>query len=116
MNALHVDLSSAKWQHLSLVQQLANVGSEVERAIKWEQKGQADYSANAFFRSLELLDLTISDPRHRHRLKELTRVREALLDFFMGPNEFGSSYGAWQRYFHAFGMAAALERERSRAS
>jgi len=31
--------------------------------------------------------LTIADPKHRHRLKEMTRLREALLDFFLGDNE-----------------------------
>jgi len=82
--------------------------------MKWSQTGQDDRSTNALCRGLELLDLTIADPRHRQRLKELTRLREALLDYFVGPNEFGSSELAWHRYFHAFGMAAALERERVR--
>lgn len=114
MNALHTGLTDARWQSLSLVEQLANVGSEVERALAWSHKGQAQFSANAVCRGLELLDLTIMDPRHRTRLKELTRLREVLLDYFCGPNEFGSTDLAWQRYFDAFGMAAALERQRAR--
>jgi hypothetical protein len=114
MSALHTELTAARWRSFSLAEQLANVGSEVERAMKWSLKGQDDRSTNALYRGLELLDLTIADPRHRQRLKELTRLREALLDYFVGPNEFGSSELAWHRYFHAFGMAAALERERAR--
>jgi len=114
MNALHTQLTDVRWQSLSLVEQLANVGSEVERAIKWSGKGRPDFSSNAVYRGVELLELTIADPRHRHRLKELTRLREALLDYFFGPNEFGSSDLAWQRYFNAFGVAAALERHRAR--
>ncbi len=113
MSALHTELTDTRWQSFSLVEQLANVGSEAERAIKWSQKGQTDLSTNAVYRGLELLDLTIADPRHR-RLKELTRLREALLDYFVGPNEFGSSDLVWRRYFGAFGMAAALQRERAR--
>lgn len=113
MSALHTELTDTRWQSFSLVEQLANVGSEVERAIKWSQKGQTDLCTNAVYRGLELLDLTIADPRHRP-LKELTRLREALLDYFVGPNEFGSSDLAWHRYFGAFGMAAALHRERAR--
>lgn len=112
MSALHADLTDTRWQTLSLVEQLANVGSEVERAIGWRRKGRLDYCTNAVFRGLELLEMTIADPRHRGRLRELTRLREVLLDYFLGPNEFRSSDAAWQRYFHAFGMAAALERER----
>jgi hypothetical protein len=116
MTTLHTGLTDAKWQTFSLVEQLANVGSEVERAISWSNKGQAEYCSKGIDRGLELLSLTIADPRHRGRLKELTRLREALLDYFLGPNEFGSSDAAWHRYFHAFGMAAALERERRFAS
>ena len=116
MSAVHTELADGRWQTFSLVEQLANVGSEVERAISWSKKDRPEYSMNAFYRGLELLDLTIADPRHRHRLKELTRLREVLLDYFLGPNEFGSSDLAWHKYFHAFGMAAALERERARAS
>jgi len=111
MNVLHTGLTDTRWQSLSLVEQLANVGSEVERALNWSRKGRLDFSINAVYRGLELLEITIADPRHRRRLKELTRLREALLDYFFGPNEFGSSDRAWQRYFNAFGMAAALERQ-----
>jgi hypothetical protein len=116
MTALHTGLTDAKWQTFSLVEQLANIGSEVERAITWSSKGQDEHCSKAIDRGLELLSLTIADPRHRGRLKELTRLREALLDYFLGPNEFGSSDALWRRYFHAFGMAAALERERRFAS
>lgn len=112
MSAIHTGLTDSRWQALSLAEQLANVGSEVGRAMTWRCKGRPDYCTNALFRGLELLDMTIADPRHRGRLKELTRLREVLLDYFLGPNEFGSSDAAWHRYFRPFGMAAALERER----
>jgi hypothetical protein len=114
MTVFHTGLTDAQWQLLSLAEQLANVGSEVERATHWRRKGRPDYCTNALFRGLELLDLTIADPRHRRRLRELTRLREVLLDYFLGPNEFGSTEGSWHRYFHAFGAAAATERERER--
>jgi hypothetical protein len=119
MSVLHAELTDAGWRQFSLVEQMANVGSEVERAMSWSRKGRADYCTNAVYRGLELLDLTIADPRNVARpggLRELTRLREVLLDYFLGPNEFGSSDAAWHRYFHAFGVAAALERERARAS
>jgi hypothetical protein len=114
MTVFHAELTDARWRALSLVEQLANVGSEVERTIKWARKERSEQSTNALYRGLELLDLTIGDPRHRKRLKELTRLREVLLDYFVGPNEFGSSDALWHGYFHAFGMAAALQRERAR--
>ena len=62
------------------------------------------------------LTAEIADSRHRERLKELTRVREVLLDYFWGENEFGSSEQAWRTYFDAYSMAAALRREAARSS
>lgn len=107
----HPELTAGRWRSLSLMEQLANTGSEVERALKWAAKGNRAYSATAVDRALELLDLTVADPKNRRRLKELTRLREALVDYFFCSNEYGSSPEAWLRYFHAFGMGAAIRRQ-----
>ena len=82
MTALHAGLADGRWQAFSLVEQLANVGSEVERAISWSAKGRPKHCSKAIDRGLELLDLTIADPRHRERLKELTRLREVASRLF----------------------------------
>ncbi|MCL5734064.1 MAG: hypothetical protein M1274_00500 [Actinobacteria bacterium] len=95
-----------------MIEQLANVGSEIERSLTWKDKGREDYSSRAFERGLELLFLTIDDPKNRGRLKELTRLHEALADYFVGNNEYGSTPACWQRYFFAFGYRASLERSR----
>lgn len=110
MSFQHRDLAAGRWQNLSFIEQLANVGSEVERALNWRQKKNADYSLLALDRALELLGLTITDPRHCHRLRELTRVREVLLDYFLGDNQYASSDKSWRNYFYAFGYAASLKR------
>jgi len=110
--AQHPSLAAGRWQTFSLVEQLANVGSEIERALNWRNKNNPEYSRLAFLRALELLGLTIADPRHRRRLKELTRLREALLDFFLGDNEFHSTEKSWRSYFYSFGYASALEKGR----
>jgi hypothetical protein len=110
----HPSLAAGRWQTFPLVEQLANVGSEVERALNWINKKNPEYSRAAILRALELLDLTITDPRHRRRLKELTRLREVLLDFFFGDNNFRSTEKNWRTYFHGFAHASALEREKAR--
>ena len=106
--AQHASLAEGRWQTFSLMEQLANVGSEVERALNWRNKNNPEYSRLAFLRALELLNLTIADPRHRQRLRELTRLREALLDYFLGDNEFRSTEKSWRGYFHGFAYASAL--------
>jgi hypothetical protein len=93
------------------VEQLANGGSEVERALNWAAKGNPGYSLGAFERGLELRAHTIADPRYRGRLKELTRPREVLLDCFVGNNRFGLAESSWRSYFHAHGLATAIKRQ-----
>jgi len=110
MTVRHAELAAGRWFGLSLVEQLAHVGSEVERAIRWRGKGNPEYGRRAFERALELLDLTIADEKNRLRLKELTRLREALADYFWFDNRYGSTDESWQKYFHAFTYAAALRR------
>jgi hypothetical protein len=110
MTVGHQELAAGRWFRLSLVEQLANVGSEIERTMRWREKGNTVYGRRAFERALELLDLTIADPKHRSRLKELTRLRELLADYFWFDNCYGSSDESWRRYFHAFTYAAALRR------
>lgn len=76
---IHQNLANGRWQTMSLVEQLANVGSDFERAWSWREKGNRQYAENALDRMLELLDLTITDPRWRGpKLRELTRLREAV--------------------------------------
>ncbi len=106
----HRSLAAGRWRELSFVEQMANVGSEIERSIDWKAKDRADYGARAFERALELLDLTIADPGNRGRLRELLRVREALADYFVFDNVYQSSDEAWRRYFRFFLTAARGDR------
>lgn len=77
-NFIHKN-TAAKWQAISLAEQLANVGSEYGRALKWKEKGNEKLFWSALERMLELLDLTIADQRwHDGKLKELTRLREMI--------------------------------------
>lgn len=106
MNFQHKELAQGRWFQMSIVEQLGNVGSEVSRAINWKAKNNLTNSRQAFFRALELLDLTISDKKNISRLKEVVRVREVLSDFFMGKNQFKSTDNSWQKYFSYFAIAA----------
>jgi hypothetical protein len=106
MSFQHQNLASGRWQKLTLVKQMANVGSEVERAISWRKKGDKDYSRKAFERSLELLDLILMDPENKKRLKEPCRIRELLVDYFAGENQYSSTDDFWRKYFYPFYYAA----------
>lgn len=104
-NVFHSGLEE-RWSEFSLAEQMANIGAEVGRTIKWRTKKNSEMSQNALFRGLELLDLTINDKKNKNSLKELLRIREALVDFFMGDNIYKSSDTLWERYFFYFNVAA----------
>lgn len=104
----HKQMAGGRWFELSFFEQMANIGSEVERTISWKEKNDLDYSRLAFERALELLDLTIADKRNTKRLRELLRVREALADYFEFNNEYKSNDKLWQNYFYPFNWAARL--------
>lgn len=104
----HRDLAAGRWYELTLCEQLGNVGSEVSRAIRWTGRNPA-LAEGAWYRALELFDLTLDDPRLRQsrpRLREVARAREVVVDFFAGSNEYGSSAESLQKYFDAFALAA----------
>lgn len=93
---------NGRWLKMTLSEQLANIGSEVARALKWRQERRQDYFEKAFGRALELYDLTLSDKRWRHRAKEITRSREVVCDFFYGGNKYNSSASSIDNYFLQF--------------
>jgi hypothetical protein len=103
----HKQLASGRWQKLSFFEQMANIGSEVNRAIGWREKN-LEYSRLAAKRALELLDLTIDDPRNKKRRRELLRLREVLADYFYSSNSFGSSDALWRSFFAPFNWAARI--------
>jgi hypothetical protein len=102
MTPQHATLAAGKWNQLSFAEQMANIGSEIERTISWKEKGRLDISGRAFERALELLDLSAADPKNRPRLRELRRVREAVSDHFVFDNSYQSTHKSWQRYFGSF--------------
>lgn len=68
----HRDLADGRWWELSLVEQLGHVGSEISRAVQWTSR-KPDLARGAWYRALELLDLTLADPRLRQSPGRLRR-------------------------------------------
>jgi hypothetical protein len=110
VNYQHKQLAQGRWKELPFVEQMGNVGSEIERTILWKEKGNPNYSNLAFERALELIDLTIANAKTGPRLRELTRTREGLVDHFIFSNEYGTTDECWKKYFFCFAYAAQLRR------
>jgi hypothetical protein len=101
----HPDLAAGRWYQLSLAEQLGNVGAEVGRMRRQGARDERRAAA-AFERALELLDLTVADPRWRGRRREIARAREILCDAAFGGREYGSTLEDLDRYFLWFAVAA----------
>lgn len=100
-------LSGGRWWTLSILEQMGNIGSEVERAIRAHDAGRQDRFEHALERALELFDMTAADDRWRGvRRREILRAREEFCRlFFDSEPPLGSADGL-RRYFLAFATAA----------
>lgn len=106
MPPLHASLAAGRWAELSVVEQLANVGSEVERTLRAHDAGRLDRRDQALARALELFDLTAADPRWRGaRRREVLRAREYFCGvLFSEPRPGDAEF--LRRYFLQFAIAA----------
>jgi len=109
---LHPGLGD-RWPTFSIMEQLANVGSEVERTIRAHAAGNASRFDNSLARALELFDLTAADTRWSGpRRREILRAREEFCGLFFSATPQEDSSSGLQRYF----LYAAIAANRQRAA
>lgn len=96
----HKELAQGKWFELSEAEQLGNIGSEVSRLINWRKKNREEQASNAFYRAMELIDLTKKDPKWKgHRMKEIARAKEFLGHAFFGEPIYDVDLDYLNKYF-----------------
>ena len=107
MTIQHKNLAAGRWSQMSLCEQMVNIGSEVSRALNWRKKGNEELSKKAASRALELSDLSLDSLLNApsSHIKELARLRETIVDYFYGSNQFSSSESLWRKYFDHFNYA-----------
>jgi hypothetical protein len=104
-----------RWETFSLMEQLANVGSDVGRAIHAHASGNTTRFHNAVDRALELFDLTATDARWGgHRRREILRAREEFCRLFFGTPPLAGSAAGLQKYFYYAAVAANRRRSQQR--
>ncbi len=106
----HKELADGRWSLMSISEQLANVGSEVSRALNWRKKNREEYFQKAFNRAMELLSLTIAAQTSLPRINEMTRLRECLLDYFYNDNSFKTSESILRKYFDHFAIRLQIQK------
>jgi hypothetical protein len=99
-----------RWQKLSLIEQLANIGSEVYRVKMWQEKDEKLFE-NSIIRALDLFNLTLSDPKNKGRLKEVARAKELFLDaVYNGSKEYETTLDDLDKYFYQFALIISKNR------
>ena len=92
---------------MPLLQQMANVGSEVGRAIRAAEESNSVRATHALTRALDLFDLTATDPRWRGaRRREVLRARELFCTVLFADAQPAGDAEYLQRYFFQFAVAA----------
>ena len=105
--SIHSGLASGRWATLSLAEQLANVGSEVDRAVAAWGANPTDRFARALGRALELFDLTAGDTRWSGpRRREILRAREEFCRLFFDTHYSEDAARTLQAYFLRFAVLA----------
>ena len=82
--------------------QISNVGSEVNRAIKYKSKGETEKAERFMNKAIQLLELSKQDPKNRHRRQEFECAIEELIDYFIGNNIYQTTDEVLLRYYDAF--------------
>ena len=100
----HLESARASWSKFSLIEQMANIGSEISRTL--QAKGNRARYWGAVARALDLFYLTVEDIRWKGRLREILRVRELFAAAALESDEYKTSLQDLDRYFDCFAWLA----------
>lgn len=101
-------IDAERWKSMSLMEQMANIGSEVGRTRKWVEKGKKQQAEGAFLRCLDLIDATIKYgraglPSRGCLLEELCRARDLFSSSYLESDI--PSFVYLDKYFGQFAAA-----------
>lgn len=97
-----------RWREMPLIEQMANIGSEVGRTLKWTEKRNPRMAESAFLRALDLIDATIRTGRYGMDsrgalLKAICRARDLFTESYLSSDCLTLSY--LDEYFGQFAQA-----------
>lgn len=90
------------WYSMPVNVQLANVGSEVGRAISWKKRGNKQRMLSFCNKAIEFLEIMKTDDKNIDRVGELDSCIEELKDYFMGQNIYETTDDVLMKYYDAF--------------
>ncbi|HEX9594682.1 MAG TPA: hypothetical protein VF996_00945 [Candidatus Saccharimonadales bacterium] len=96
-----------RWQELNILEQMANIYSEVGRTLAAQGSGNKERAKLSLGRALDLFDATIEGLAAKNkssRLKEVLRAKEQFLEAHASDNKDDKS--SIENYFMQFALAA----------
>ena len=94
--------TDVRWFSMPVAEQISNVGSEVNRAIKWKNRNDVAKAENFCKKAIEFLQIMMRDPKNQGRVGELREAVTELEDCFLGDNEYQTTAQTLTRYYDAF--------------
>ena len=91
-----------RWFAMPIEEQISNIGSEVNRAINWKNKGNEKRKIGFCQKAIEFLQLSLVDPKNIHRRGELSFCIVELQDYFWGDNIYSTTDEMLHKYYDAF--------------
>lgn len=108
---IHSNLALKRWCEFTMFEQLAHIGYEVLETIHAKNSGDLKLRQQSLGKALELIDLTLLDPKITvPRRKEISTVREILIDYFVYNNAYGSTDEFLEKYFLYFSHIVETQR------
>ncbi len=105
---------AGRWESMDFMTQMANIGSEVGRTLKWKQKGNTVLARSAFIRAIDLIDLTIKVGRNNSpassrdaMLREVLLARDQFCEEYLSDDV--NALAQSERYFSHFAKACAVK-------
>jgi len=98
-------INRERWERLTILEQMGNIGSEVGRTLKLKQRNE-DFEP-ALIRALDLFDATVEllIQKKSHRVKEVLRSKDQFLKALFVADD-----PAIETYFMQFAIAARNQR------
>lgn len=97
-------MESARWNQMSISEQILNIGGEIQRAVDRKAKNDPKLAHDYFEKAIEWIKLTKDDPKNHNRIEEISIVEDELKDYFnlnIYKNDKNSIMSYWNSFFSA---------------
>lgn len=94
-------MDSARWNKMSISEQILNIGGEVQRAVDRKERHEMDLAKSYLNKALDWIDLTKNDPKNKNRIEEISIVEDELNDYF-SVNKYKNNKNSIMSYWNSF--------------